>query len=156
MQWEYNPKNYTGSTFQLIPPGTYRVKIENAEEAVSKNTGKDMIKLTLQVQGYNSRLWHYVVLDDSNQEAKARTDNSLGQIFDSFSIEIGNFNLNEWIGKVGVANVKHRPNNRNEMQANVSWFVSRSKQNTIPEWNEDDNLNSEMVNFDDKNSPIPF
>lgn len=138
MQWEYNPKNYTGITYEVIPPGDYRVRIENAEEAVSKNTGKDMIKLTIKVSGHNSKIWYYLVLDNSDLEAKARTDNSLGQIFNSFNIAEGNFNLSSWVGKVGGATIKNRPDNRDpeKMQANIAWFIRREKQENLPAWQE--------------------
>ena len=166
IDWEYNPDDYTGNTYQLIPPGDYRVRIEDAVEGESKSSGKPMITLTLKVSGYNSKLWHYIVVDGSTSEAKARTNNNFGQIFDSFAIPIGNFNISSWIGKVGAARIKHRPDNREvgKMQASISFFITRSKQDELPAWQEkavrsvvteDNIINSEMADFGN-DGPIPF
>ena len=48
--WKYNPENYNPNGFTLIPEGNYRVRIDTAENKVSRS-GKDMIKLTLSVSG---------------------------------------------------------------------------------------------------------
>ena len=135
IDWKFNPNNYNEYMF-LIPPGNYRIRIEKAEEAVSKTSAKQMIKLTLKVSGQISTIYHYVVLDNSDLEARARTDQKLGQIFDSFAITPGDFNFVNWEGKVGAANVRNKPDNKGEMRAEIAWFIKRSKQEDLPAWQE--------------------
>ena len=48
--WKYNPDDYKPDSYTLIPPGEYRVRIEDADERVSQ-TGKTMFRLTLKVSG---------------------------------------------------------------------------------------------------------
>ncbi len=43
LNWRFNPANYNAEGYQLVPPGKYRVRIEDAEEQESK-TGKPMVK----------------------------------------------------------------------------------------------------------------
>ncbi len=138
LSWKYNPENYNadGNSYQLVPPGQYRVRIEDAEETISKASGKDMIKLTLKVSGYEGHIWYYQVLDGSTAEKRRNTDNRLGQIFDSFNIPQGDMNLENWKGKVGAANIKNELDNKETMRAVISWFIQRSKQDELPAWQE--------------------
>ena len=53
MEWNYQREE---STFEEIPVGEHRVRIADAEKAISKN-GNDMLVITLDVSGYKSRLW---------------------------------------------------------------------------------------------------
>ena len=108
IQWTYNPADFKPDRFKLIPPGKYRVRIENAEETKS-STGKDMIKLTLKVSGYNSTIWHYVVFEMSSPEGIARTNNRLGWIYDSFNIPPGNLDMEIWKNKAGRQKLKTNP-----------------------------------------------
>ena len=130
INWKFNPDDYSDS-YQLIEPGIYRVKIEKAEEMVSKKSGKTMIRLGLKVTGYSAVLYHYTVLDDSNEEAIRRTNSNLGSIFDSFGITAGNFNLDSWIGKMGAADITNKLDDREVMRNSVRWFISRSKQDNL-------------------------
>lgn len=152
VSWKYNPEDY--GRIKPIEPGQYRVRIEKAEDTVSKNTGKDMIKLTLKVSGYNQFIWHYIVFDPNNVE---RTNNNLGRIFDSFEIEPGNLNVLAWQGKVGAADIKNEVDNRGEMRSAINFFLRRKDQAGLPPWQEHQtksNVNSEMVNADDGLSPF--
>ena len=153
MNWKYNPEDY--GKIKPIEPGRYRVRIERAEETVSKNTGKEMIKLTLKVSGYNQLVWNYTVLDSENIE---RTNNNLGRIFDSFNIEPGNMNIAAWQGKVGAAEIDNRVDNQGNMQSNIKFFLRRNEQNALPPWQEhqarSNNINAEMVNPDEEIAPF--
>ena len=135
VNWKFNPENYNAESYQLVPPGKYRVRIEDAEEQVSKS-GKDMVRLTLKVSGYNSRIWYYLVFDGTTAEARARTDDKLGQIFNSFELQPGDLNLEHWKGKVGAATIKNELDNKETMRAVVSWFIRRDKQEELPAWQE--------------------
>ena len=154
IEWRFNPENYNPNGYELVPPGDYRVRIENAEEQTSK-TGKPMIKMTLKVSGYEGNLWNYMVFDNSTPETHRRTDNNLGRIFDSFGIPQGDMNLENWKGKIGAATIKNEPDNKGTMRAVVSWFIQREKQDSLPMWQEHRaaQVNPEMLNPEE---PIPF
>lgn len=155
LNWHYNPANYNAEGYQLIPPGEYRVRIEDAEEKESK-TGKPMIKMTLKVSGYNTKVWNYVVLDNTSQEAIARTDSTLGRIYDSFNITPGNLNLQDWKGKVGAAEIKNELDNKEVMRASVKYFIQRKKQDTLPAWQENPvgKVNADMADFESDLPPF--
>lgn len=121
--WEYKREE---AQFQEIPEGTYRVRIESAEKAVSKN-GNDMLVLKLAVSGYNSHLWNHITFLPDRPEI---TNRMLTQMFDSFAIEEGNFNLASYVGKAGAAVVKHDEQGR----AKVSYFIDKKKQENLPPW----------------------
>ena len=135
IDWKYNPENYNAEGNQLVPPGQYRVRIEEADERVSR-TGKDMIRLRLKVSGYNGSVWHYLVFDKSSPEAVARTDDNLGRIFDSFKIQQGDLNLQKWKGKVGAAQIKNELDNKENMRAVVQFFIRLKDQDELPAWQE--------------------
>ena len=155
LNWKYNPSNYNAEGYQLVPPGQYRVRIEDAEETESK-TGKPMVKLTLKVSGYNGHIWNYVVLDSTSPEAVARTDDRLGRIYDSFRIPIGSMNLEDWKGKVGAAEIKNEPDNKGTQRAVVSWFIRRNEQEILPAWQEHPaaKINPDMVDVEDNLPPF--
>lgn len=131
IQWNFNANDYEEIEFAPIPVGDHRVRIANVEEKKSSN-GNDMLVLTLDVSGYNSSLWFYLVFMPNNPQI---TNQRLGQIFDSFGIPQGDMNTSNWIGKVGGARVKHELYN-GETSAKVSYFLSRSKVENLPAWQE--------------------
>lgn len=126
MEWNYQREE---STFEEIPVGEHRVRIADAEKAISKN-GNDMLVLTLDVSGYRSRLWHYVVFMPDHPEI---TNRNLTSIFDSFGIADGDFNLANWKGKVGACMTK-----QDEYGTKVRYFLSKKKQESLPPWKEPD------------------
>ena len=157
VNWIYNPADYGKP--RIITPGNYRVRIEKAEEQVAK-TGKDMIKMTLKVSGQKNLVYHYFVFLPEDPE---KTNDRLGQIFDSFGIEPGNLNVFSWQGKVGAAKIINEPDNQGDMQNRVHLFIKRDKQGLLPPWQETPmkqsasaqaNVNAEMVNPDDNNCPF--
>lgn len=124
MEWNYQREE---STFEEIPVGEHRVRIADAEKAISKN-GNDMLVLTLDVSGYKSRLWHYVVFMPDHPEI---TNRNLTSIFDSFGIADGDFNLANWKGKVGACMTK-----QDEYGTKVRYFINKNKQDKLPPWKE--------------------
>ena len=54
--WIYNASDYTARNFELIPEGDHRVRINNVIEKVF-STGNEGFEITLDVPGYNSKLW---------------------------------------------------------------------------------------------------
>jgi hypothetical protein len=134
IQWNFDNSQYQEHTFKPIPVGEHRVRIASAEEATSQ-AGNQMIKLTLDVSGYNSRIWHNVMFLADKQEL---TNQKLGELFNSFGIQPGNFNLPTWIGKVGAAKVKHETYN-GEVSPKVNYFISKDRQDKLPAWVEPSN-----------------
>ena len=134
MAWEYK-REESNSEFQVIPEGEYRIRIKSADKAVSKS-GNDMLKLTFEVSGYNSLLFHYIVFMADRPEI---TNRMLTQFFDSFKdIPEGEFDTNKWIGKVGACKVKHEEYN-GKQSAKIHYFIKANKQNELPAWKEPTN-----------------
>lgn len=131
IDWNFNANDYEEQSFKPIPIGDHRVRIASAEEQTS-GTGKQMIKLTLEVSGYSSTIWHYIVFMPDNQKL---TNQKLGELWNSFGIPQGNFNLNSWVGKVGAAKVKHEEYN-GESNAKIAYFINKDRQDKLPAWKE--------------------
>lgn len=72
-----------------------------------------MVKLTLEISGYSSKVWHYIKLDADKPES---TNKSLGDLFDSFGIANGDMETNHWIGKVGGVRIMHDTYNGEKTQ----------------------------------------
>ena len=131
INWNFDSNDYTEQSFKPIPVGDYRMRIASAEEQTSSN-GRQMIKLVLEVSGYSSTIWHYIVFMPDNQKL---TNQKLGELWNSFGIQQGNFNLQSWVGKVGAAKVKHETYH-NEPSAKIAFFINKDKQDKLPDWQE--------------------
>lgn len=134
--WDYfNPEDYNENAFGIIPVGKYRVRIEEAFDQVSKS-GKDMIKITLSVSGYSSKIWYYLVLDNSTPESIKQTNQRLGSFWNSFRIPQGNLSYPDWRGRVGGIKVRHSKDHNGNDRADVHYFLKRSEVDTLPAWQE--------------------
>lgn len=109
-----------------IPVGQYRCRIEDVTKEISQ-AGRDMIKLIFVVSGQVRKLYHYIVFLDDRPEI---TNRNLTQLFDSFGIADGDFNLANWKGKVGGCSVKHD----DEGRAKVQYFLNKKQQERLPAW----------------------
>lgn len=135
INWNFNSADYEEkSGFTVIPVGEHRVRIASAEEQTS-NSGNPMIKLVLDVSGYNSTIWHYVVFLPTNAKI---TNQKLGELWNSFGIAQGDFNLNSWVGKVGAAKVRHEDYNGSP-QPRIAYFIAKNRQDALPAWVEPSN-----------------
>lgn len=114
------------SEFEEIPVGQYRVRIKEVTKEISQ-AGRDMIKLIFDVSGQARPLYHYIVFLDDRPEI---TNRNLTQLFDSFGIADGDFNLANWKGKVGGCSVKHD----DEGRAKVQYFLNKKQQERLPDW----------------------
>ena len=129
MSWDYKREE---QRFEIIPAGKHRVRIKGVEKAISKN-GRDMLVLQFDVSGCTSTLYHYIVFLDDKPEI---TNGKLTQFFDSFAdIKDGDFNILNWIGKVGACVVKHEEY-LGEPTPRISYFIKSSKQDDLPPWKE--------------------
>ena len=136
VNWNFNAADYEEQSYKPIPIGDHRVRIASAEEQVSES-GKQMIKLVLEVSGYSSTIWHFVVFLPDNTKL---TNQKLGELWNSFGIHQGNFNLNSWVGKVGAAKVKHE-DYKGEPTAKIAYFINRDRQEKLPAWQEPNKSN---------------
>lgn len=137
IDWKFSTEDYEEQSFRPIPVGDHRVRIASAEEQTSSK-GKQMIKLVLDVSGYNSTIWHYIVFMPENTKL---TNQKLGELWNSFGIPQGNFDLNAWKGKVGAAKVKHEIYEGNP-NPKVSYFISKDRQDKLPAWQEPANASA--------------
>ena len=152
VNWNFNVADYEETNYKPIPVGDHRVRIASAEEQTS-SSGRQMIKLVLEVSGYNSTIWHYIVFMSDNQKL---TNQKLGELWNSFGIPQGNFTLNSWVGKVGAAKVKHEDYN-GETSAKISYFINKSKQDKLPAWKDTTktNVSIDFTPVDDMGD-LPF
>jgi len=100
MPWQFKREE---RTFDEIPAGRYRVRINSAEKAVS-NAGNDMLVIKLEVSGQTRLLWDFIPFLPDRPEI---TNRKLTQLFDAFGIEDGNFDLASYAGKAGAAQIRH-------------------------------------------------
>lgn len=148
MSWSYE-RTESEKSYTLIPEGKHRIRIASADKAVSKN-GNDMLTLKFDVSGYSSYIFHHIVFLDDKPEV---TNRMLTQFFDSFKdIPEGDFNMANWIGKVGAAKIKHEEYNGNT-NAKIHWFVKADKQDDLPPWEEPER---ESSTTDSSNSETDF
>lgn len=151
--WNFNADDYQEMSFEPVPVGDHRVRIEDAEEQVSQSSGNQMIKLTLKASGCLSKLFHYLVFMPDKPEL---TNQKLGEVFESFGITPGNLNIETWKGRVGGCRVKHEIY-EGEPKAKISYFLTRPKQENLPPWSEevkkDDN---NMTSIRDGKDIAPF
>jgi hypothetical protein len=128
MAWTFNPHEYEEQSFQLVPTGDHRVRIN---DVISKNSkaGNEMYEITLDVSGHSSKLWFYLVIDPADSK---KTNQRVGSFFDSFGITDYNMaNYPRWKGKVGAVRVVHEEYN-GEQQAKVRFCLSRKNQDKLP------------------------
>lgn len=127
MAWQFKREE---RQFDVIPEGRYRIRIKQAEKALSKN-GNDMLVLQFEVSGYSGVIFHYIVFLDDRPEI---TNRMLTQFFDSFSgIPEGDFNMQNWIGKVGACTIKHE-DYQGQTRAKIGYFIHKDKQTDLPPW----------------------
>lgn len=128
--WVYDPTQYQEKNFQIIPVGDYRARISDVVEK-KFSSGNDGYEITLEVNGYNSKLWFYLVLDASDP---AKTNQRIGDFFNSFGITSPAMGTGkQWIGAVGAIRVKHEEYNGN-LSAKVAYCINRNRQDKLEAW----------------------
>ena len=129
MAWIFNPNDYEAKDFAPIPVGDHRVRISEVIYKTFKSNNEGY-EITLDVSGYNGKLWHYLVLKHDDPK---KTNQNIGSFFDSFGItDVNLANYRAWVGKVGAVRVRHDDFNGN-VSAKVAYCISRSKQDKLPE-----------------------
>ena len=128
MAWEYKRQE---PEYKPVPAGRHRIRIKSAEKAISKN-GNDMLALQFEVSGMSNIIYHYIVFLDDRPEI---TNRLLTQFFDSFKdIPEGDFNLNNWIGKVGACVTENEEDGNGNLRTRIKFFIKSSAQNDLPAW----------------------
>ena len=128
--WTFDSNDYTAREFALIPEGDHRVRITKVVEKIF-NSGKEGFEITLDVNGHNSKLWYYLVLDPMDRQ---KTNQRLGMFFDSFVITDYNLsNYDNWVGRDGAVRVKHG-SYMGTITAQVAFCLSRCQQDKMPQW----------------------
>lgn len=149
MSWQYERNE---QTFEPIPEGAHRIRIKSVDKTVSRS-GSNMLAFKFEVSGYNSLLYHYIVFLDDKPEI---TNRNLTQFFDSFKdIEEGDFNINNWIGKVGACVVKH-DEYEGQKSAKIRYFLKAEKQSDLPAWKEPTNQSTAASSITIDTSDLPF
>ena len=129
-EWNFDQSQYSENSFQVIPTGDHRVRITDVVER-KFNSGNEGYEITLEVSGYSSKLWFYLVLDKSNP---AQTNQRIGEFFNSFGIRHTAMGTGkQWIGAVGAVKVKHEEY-QGENRAKVAYCISRNNQDKLPMW----------------------
>ena len=149
--WIYDHSMYEEQDFQIIPVGEYRVRIFDVAERTF-NSGNEGYEITLSVNGHNSKLWFYLVLDRNDPK---KTNQRIGDFFNSFGIvdhSLGNGR--QWIGKVGAVRVKHEEYN-GSMSAKVAYVINRKKQDKLAPWKEMSGVGAPVVPSVNE-SDLPF
>ena len=133
--WKFDANEYNERSFAPIPEGDHRVRITKVVEKVF-NSGKEGFEITLDVNGHNSKLWYYMVLDPLERQ---KTNQRLGMFFDSFAIS--DYNLSHydtWVGRDGAVRVKHG-GYMGTITAQVAFCLGRKQQDRLPRWQNDNN-----------------
>lgn len=130
--WTFDPSQYEEKDFQIIPVGDYRVRIADVVEK-RFNSGNEGYEITLDVSGYNSKLWFYLVLNPNEVQ---KTNQRIGEFFKSFGITNTAMGTGkQWIGMVGAARVKHEEYNGN-MSAKVAYVLDPKRAEKLEPWKE--------------------
>lgn len=128
--WTYDPSQYEEKNFEIIPVGDYRARIAEVEEK-NFRSGNQGYEITLDINGYNSKMWFYLVLDASNP---AQTNQRIGDFFNSFGITSPAMGTGkQWVGAVGAVRVKHELY-EGENRAKVAYCIARNRQDKLPAW----------------------
>ena len=128
--WTFDPSQYKEKNFEIIPQGDYRARVADVVEKTF-NSGNSGYEITLDINGYNSKMWMYLVLDASNP---AQTNQRIGEFFDSFGIKGTSMGSGkQWIGNVGAVRIKHEAY-KGENKAKVAYVIARNRQENLAPW----------------------
>lgn len=128
--WNYDPSQYQEKSFELIPAGDYRARVTDVVEKTFKS-GNSGYEITLSINGYNSKMWFYLVLDPNNV---AQTNQRIGDFFNSFGITNPAMGTGkQWVGAAGAVRIKHEEYQGNTT-AKVAYCISRNRQDNLPAW----------------------
>lgn len=130
ISWQYDPSQYQEKNFPIIPVGDYRARIVDVEEK-KFSSGNEGYEITLEINGYNSKIWFYLVLDATDP---VKTNQRIGDFFNSFGITSPVMGSGkQWIGMVGAVRVRHEEYNGNTV-ARIAYCINRNRQDKLAPW----------------------
>lgn len=146
INWNYDANDYSTNKTNLLDEGKYRVRIINAIETVAKN-GTEGLEISLEVNGHSNKLRHYIWY---NRENAARTNQLLGEFFNSFDISAGERSSCEnWLGKTGAVYVMHDVYKGRQI-SKVAFCLNRDQQTSLPAWKE-----TQLTRVDENDMAMP-
>ena len=113
---------YTREERPRLEPGSYRVAITDAREAVSQSKN-NMIVVTVAPNGFEHVKIHHHIVDGPY------FNRNMTSLFDSFNIEDGDFRYVSWIGATGAAVLKQDGD-----YLKVHYFIPKDRQDDLPDW----------------------
>lgn len=119
-------------TYELLTAGNHRVRIKDVIEGISAN-GRDRLEVKMTVSKYGNTLSYYLTFNDDTPETQKMSNRNFTAFFRSFGIQAGNFNYNDWKGKIGVVYINVESYN-GEDRNYVKWCVEPQKQVNIAPW----------------------
>jgi hypothetical protein len=154
--WTFDPSQYEERRFELIPVGDYRARVKDVTEKTFRS-GNAGYEITMEINGYNSQVWFYLVLDKNDPK---KTTQRIGDFFNSFGIADHSMGSGkQWIGKVGAVRVVHEEYNGNT-QAKVAYVLNRKNQDKLPpaKFNTEATANtaSNFATVDVSDDALPF
>lgn len=128
--WTFDPTMYQEKNFEIIPVGDYRARITDVVEKTF-SSGNSGYEITFEINGYNSKLWAYLVLDPSNP---TQTNQRIGELFNSFGITNPAMGSGkQWIGSMGAVRIKHEEYN-GQNRAKIAYYIAKSRQDKLAPW----------------------
>ena len=128
--WTFDPSQYQEKNFEIIPVGDYRARISDVVERTF-SSGNSGYEITFEINGYNSKLWAYLVLDPSNP---AQTNQRIGEFFNAFGIVSPAMGSGkQWIGCMGAVRIKHEEYN-GQNRAKIAYYIAKSRQDKLAPW----------------------
>ena len=128
--WTFDPSQYEERRFELIPVGDYRARIKDVTEKTFRS-GNAGYEITMEINGYNSQVWFYLVLDPGNPQ---QTNQRIGDFFNSFGITSTAMGSGkQWIGAAGAVRIKHEEYN-GQQSAKIAYCINRKNQEKLPAW----------------------
>ena len=148
MKWNFNQDNYNQENYSLINQGNHRVRIADVKETMAQN-GTEGLEITLEVNGYENRLKHFIWY---NRDRAAMTDRKLGELFESFDITgDARKSCEAWVGKMGAVHVVH-DEYRGHMIAKVKCCLKRDVQVKLSAWRDNNLLTSDPRVWTEQNA----
>ena len=131
--WNYNPSDYNANVSSILAEGDYRVRISSAMPTVAKN-GTHGLEIILNVNKSTNNLKHYIWFNPNDVQ---RTNQKLGQFFDSFDIKpTEQKSCAPGRDKNGAVHVVHSEY-KGRTIAKVAYCIERDKQDKLPEWKDE-------------------
>lgn len=115
-------EGYREEKRKKLENGNYRVAITEIEQTTSK-AGNPMLVITVQPNGTQMHIKHYIVKNDYFNA-------NMTEFFESFGIDHNDHNILGWVGAIGAAKLVEDENG----YMKVKYFLDQDKQDKLPIW----------------------